>query len=734
MSDSSIDTTPLAAPARSRCRWLRCVLRGAGRAGVIATAVLAGARLAAAQPAPEETPAAATTASEAEEPKPVPAHRFEEVVITGAPLPRSISDLAKPVTVLEGDRLLPLEAPQLGEVLGEQPGVSQTYFGPGASRPVIRGLGGDNIRVVENGLGLLDASAVSPDHAVSLEPLLTRRIEIVRGPSALLYGPNAIGGVVNVITSRIPDEPIDVPVSGILQGRGNTVNLEGAGIAVLEGGHEGFAFHLDGFGRKTDNVSIPGFARSAELRAARPLPAGESEEQGELLNSALSTQGGGAGVSYFWDGGYAGLAPSVYDTTYGIPSAPSTFIELSQRRLDVAAALDSPLPKVANVKARLGFVDYSHQELELTAAQGAIVGTEFANRGYDLRIDALHEQIGAFEGALGFESFYSDFDATGAEAFMPPNTTAVQSLFGFEELLLDPVRFQASGRLDISSIDASAAERFGAGDSRSFVTGGASLGAIVTPVEPYTVALNVAYTQRPPNAQELFADGAHLATAQYEIGDRNLSAQESLGLELVVRRAVGPVTGSVGGFYNRFNNFIDLIPTGEFYDTSGDHGHSHGADPIIPVFQFESVPATFAGMEAETTVRVVEEKPYTVDLNFKADYVWARNRDTNQALPFLPPFRFGSGVNLYWGAFAADLSMLWARQQSDTPEFILPTDGYVMLDAGASYTFTTGLAAVDLFARAVNLLDQDARVSTSPLKDVAPLPGVGALGGFRIRF
>ena len=700
-----------------------------------ASLLLGGSPLVGAEPTPAATsPTPAIAPEDSPKSSTIPAHRFSEVVITGAPVPRTISELAKPVTVLEGDKLLSLEAPQLGEVLAEQPGISQTYFGPGASRPVIRGLGGDNIRVLENGLGLLDASSVSPDHAVSLEPLLTRRIEVVRGPSALLYGPNAIGGVVNVITTRIPDQPMDERVSGLLHGRGNTVNLEGAGLAVLEGGYKGFAFHLDGFGRKTDNVSIPGFARSAQLRAARPLPAGETEEKGELVNTALSTQGGGAGVSYFWDGGYAGLSPSVYDTTYGLPGAPSTFIELSQRRLDLAAELNAPLPLLSTLKGRLGLVDYEHQEMELTAAEGAIVGTEFTNRGYDLRFDALHEQIGPLEGALGFESFYSDFDASGAEAFVPPTTTAVQSIFAFEELLLDPVRFQMSGRLDFASIDAAEKSGFGPADSRDFITGGASVGAVVTPVEPYAVALNVAYTQRPPNAQELFANGAHLATAQFEIGDRNLSVQESLGLEVAVRRAVGPVTGSVGGFYNRFNNFIDLIPTGEFIDTSGDHGHSHGADPILPVFQFESIPATFAGMEAEATVRVVEEKPYTVDLNFKTDYVYARNRDTGDPLPLLPPFRIGTGATLYWDAFTADVSMLWARKQTDTPEFILATDGYVMLDAGASYQVATGLATIDLFVRGVNLLDQDARVSTSPLKDVAPLPGVGALGGFRLRF
>lgn len=731
------------APARRR-RELARATAATFAAAVVLVVYLPAAGQTAANPAPESDPsplgsapgAGPAAAESVAETAPSRAFHVEEVVVTGAPLPRTISELAKPVSVLEGKTLLPLEAPQLGEVLAELPGVSQTYFGPGASRPVIRGLGGDNIRVLENGLGLLDASAVSPDHAVSLEPLLTKRIEVVRGPSALLYGPNAIGGVVNNFTSRIPDEPIANGVQGVVQGRGNTVNLEAAGIGILEAGYDGWAVHLDAFGRETDNVSIPGFARSPQLRKERPLEPGESEEKGELINSALSTQGGAAGVSYFFgDDTYAGVSPSIYDTTYGIPGAPSTFIELRQTRLDFAGAIAAPLPSISTVKGRLGLVDYQHKELELTADEGAIVGTRFKNRGYDLRFDALHEQIGPFEGAFGFESYYSDFDAAGAEAFLPPNTTATQSLFGFEEILLEPVRLQFSGRLDFSTIEASAAEAFGPADSRDFVTGGASAGAIVTLSDPYSVAVNLVYAQRPPNAQELFANGPHLATQQFEIGDRNLSAQEAFGVEVVARKSLGRITGSLGGYYNRFNNFIDLLPTGEFFDTSdSDHGHSHGGDPIIPVFAFESVPANFAGMEAEATVHVLDHDPYTFDIGFQADYVAARNRDTDEPLPYLPPFRLGSSVRFAWEAFTSQVSILWARQQKVTPEFILPTDAYVMLDIDLGYTIDIGPTTVDLFARASNLLNQDARVSTSTLKDVAPLPGVGALGGFRMRF
>lgn len=656
---------------------------------------------------------------------------MEEVVIT-APLQRTTNQLAKPVVVMNEDEIRQRAAPQIGEVLGNLPGVHQSYFGPAASRPVIRGLAGDNIRILENGLGLIDASSISPDHGVSIEPMLIHRAEVIRGPSALLYGPNAIGGAVNLITKRLPDRPMDDMVTGGFMGRGNSVNNEGSTVAFVEGGYRGFTLHANGFGRKTDNISIPGYARSEGLREQDPLPPGESEERGELLNTALENSGGGAGVAYHWDGGYFGLSPEVYTSEYGIPGAPSTFIHLDQRRLDLGGGLTAPLPGITSITSRVGLVDYEHEEREATT-RGTEVGTRFENNGYDLRVDVVHAPIAGINGAFGFESFYSDFDAEGAEAFFPRSKTAIQSLFAFEEIILGPARLQAAGRLDVSSADADDSPTFGPGDSQDFVTGGGSVGAVLTPVEPYSVAVNLAYAQRPPNAAELYADGPHLATAQYEIGDRDLSTQESLGFEVVARREAGRVTGSVGAYYNHIEDFIDLIPTGEFFDTS-ELGHSHGADPIIPVFQFENVPARFVGTEADVTVHAIEAATYDVHVSFLLDWVLARNRDTEDALPYLPPLRVGSEVVLHWGDLTADTSLTWARRQDETPDFILPTDSYVMWNLGASYLFATRFGSLELFLRGTNLLDQEARLSTSTRKEFAPLPGAGVAGGATYRF
>lgn len=676
---------------------------------------------------PETAPPPSPSPATSEQAPPVAGPRYDEVVVTGAPIPRTMSELAQPASVIEGQTLVQHQAPQLGEVLATQPGISQSYFGPGASRPVIRGLGGDNIRVLENGLSTFDASAVSPDHAVSLEPLLASKIEVVRGPAALLYGPNAIGGVVNTLTNRIPDQPIDTPVRGEAEARGNSVNLERAGVAYLEGGYRNFAYHLDGFGRETNDLSIPGFAKSERLREAIPLEPGETNAKGTLPNSAIETDGGSGGLSYIGDAGYIGISPSYYHTHYGTVAEPDVTIGLHQLRLDFAGALNSPLPKVTTIKAKLALVDYDHTELE-----GAAEGTKFKNRGYDLRLEGLHEKLGPLEGAIGFESTLSDFSALGEEAFLPKTETNLQSVFGFEEYVHGPFRLQGAGRIDFQGTDASSDPKFGPASSRSFVTGGVSLGGIYTIVEPYDLTASVQYTERPPNPEELYANGPHLATDQFEVGDRNLSPQQSVGVDVAVRKTAGRLTGSIGGFYNRFIDYIALLPNGET-NTEFD----------VPVFLFKNVAAYFVGTEAEANYTVLESGPHRVDVNAQADYVQAQDLSDHQALPFIPPFRFGVGGQYSWRALQVGLQLFRAVPQyrvpegqcsPDFPSACLPTNGYTLLNVYGSYPITVGPTHLNLFLRGFNLLNEKAREAASVLKDVSPLPGVGVLGGLQIAF
>jgi iron complex outermembrane receptor protein len=642
--------------------------------------------------------------------------KYDEITVTASPLPRSLSELATPADVLSGEELHQRQESTLGETLSSEPGVSSTYFGPNASRPIIRGQGGDHIRILNNGIGPLDASAASPDHAVSIDPMNVKRVEIVRGPAALLYGPTAVGGAINVIDNRIPDERIPSLLTMALEPRWNSASSEWGGAGLAEGGYGGFAFHLDGLGRDTKNIAIPGFARSERLRATVPLADGEVEAKDRLPNSGSSTQAGSWGASYIWDGGYLGVAPSWYHSEYGTVAEREVSIKLDQPRLDVAGGFNSPVPHLTSLKYKLGLSDYEHTEFE-----GAEVGTKFKNRGWDGRIDGIHDRIGPFEGAIGVETVGFTFSALGAEAFLPETENRITSGFIFEEMQLSPVRLQFGGRFDYESVDASADENFGPASSESFPTGSGSAGAVYSPVESYPLGLSVSYTSRAPVYQELYANGPHLATGQFEVGDRDLSVEHTLGIDLSLHKTAGRVTGFVTAFYNHVDDFIGLIPTGETEDE-------------LPVFAFRNLPADFIGGEAGTTIRLAEWRKQALDLDLSADYVHVRNRDTGDPLPQIPPFRFRSRFIYGWEQLQSVLEIVNARKQDRNAENELPTDGYTLLNLAFEYNLFAGRVRCDTLIRGNNLTDAEVRDSTSVLKDIAPLPGRGVSGGVRLSF
>ena len=652
--------------------------------------------------------------------------RYDEVTVTATPLPRSLSDLATPADVVTGEQLRVQEQRTLGETLSRQPGVSSSYYGPNASRPIIRGQGGERIRILNNGVSLLDASGASVDHAVALDPIALKRVDVVRGPAALLYGPGAVGGVVNAIDGRIPDVRLE-GVTTQLEPRWNSASSEWGGAGVIEGGVNGFNFHLNGVGRDTKNIAIPGFARSAELRALEPLPPGEREPKGRLPNSASATQSGAGGFSYVWDKGYVGFSPTWYHSDYGTVAEPDVSIDLRQKRLDVAGGFYDLVPKVTSIKYKLGLTDYEHTELE-----GTVPGTVFKNRGWNGRVDAIHDTIGPFQGAVGLETIGFDFSALGQESFLPKTTTRITSGFAFEEAVRGALRYQLGGRFDVASVDAEADPQFGPADSRSFVTGSGAAGVVYEPVEHWPLGLSLSYTSRAPNYQELYANGPHLATAAFERGDRNLDVERSLGIDLSARRTAGRVTGFLTAFYNRYDNFIALEPTPNTVSVDGT---------VLQVYDYLNVPADFVGGEAGATTRLFGRAGHTVDLELGADYVYTRNRDTGDGLPFIPPFRFRSRFSYAWKALQAGVEIIRANAQNrlapgglPTAPTSIPTAGYTMLNMWLIYNLKTGPVSWDLLLKGNNLNNTTAREATSFLKDIAPLPGVGISGGLRATF
>ncbi|NDF11963.1 MAG: TonB-dependent receptor [Proteobacteria bacterium] len=644
---------------------------------------------------------------------------LKEVVVTANPLGRSAEELTQPVTVLSGNELRDKAEPTLGETLSQELGIRSTYFGPNASRPVIRGLDGDQIQMLQNGLSNLDASATSVDHNVSIEPLSVERIEVVRGPAALLYGPKAVGGVVNVIDNRIPDARIPEKITGTVDGRYDSANDGRTGSLLLEGGSGDYAWHVNGFARRTDDLEIPGFARSERQRRTEPLDPGEEEAKNKLPNSQSNSHGGSVGVTKFFDAGHFGVALTDYNTDYGTVAEPDVTIGMDQQRIDFAGAFDdAPLPHVKAIKYKLGLSDYDHTEFE-----GAEPGTTFKNRGYDSRVEVVHEKLGLFEGAVGIQSEANDFSALGEEAFLPPTLTRMNSAFIFEEVPLGKLRLQIGGRVDDQKVSADSNSTFGPGSSRNDLTGSASTGFIYHPVPAYAVALSGSYTERAPNAQELYANGPHLATDAFEIGDPSLDVQRSVGLDLSFRKELGTVTGEVNFFYNRFQNFITAAATGAI-DPTFD----------VPVYAYGSVPAEFYGAEAKADFTAYEQDNHKLGLEVRSDYVEARNRDTGEPLPRIAPLRIGGSTIYHYNQIGVRMDADYTFNQDRVAPFESPTDGYTMLNAGVDYTFNTGPSSSTLYLKATNLLDEEARDHVSFLKDIAPLAGRAVMIGVRNTF
>lgn len=659
---------------------------------------------------------------------------LDDIVVTASPLARAADEISAPTSVLAAEALARRQQPTLGETLAGLPGVDATYFGPGASRPVIRGLGGDRVRVLTGGVGTLDASVVSPDHAVSLDPLLIERIEVVRGPAALLYGGGAIGGVVNVIDGRIPETLPAGPLTGRFEVRGDTAAGERAAAGVLAGAAGKWAWRLDGFHRETDDIEIPGFAETAALLADHD----EAEEGpaafGSLPNSATKTSGGAFGLSYINGKGHLGFSYTGFDSLYGVPGHEhghaeepeeaeeeesheeehgDVRIDLRQRRWDIHGEWLAPVGLLRAARFQLGLADYEHTELE-----GDEIGTRFTNDAHEGRLELLHEKIGDVEGALGWQFARSDFKAVGEEAFMPPSVTRNQAVFVYEELMRGDWTAQFGSRIERQKITPAAASGLPA---RRHTGETFTAGLIWRMSEAGSLAFSASANERAPNAQELYADGPHAGTGAYEVGDPALGVEKSRGLDLSYRHRRGVVTGEVSVFLNRFDGYIYQEATGAEEDG-------------LPVLAFVQRDAKLCGAEAELVFHLHETKDSVADIRLFADSVRATNTSDNTPLPRTTPVRFGAGFD--WERGPWSLSAEWRRVQRQ--DRLAPSEtataGHDLVGLAAAWRFDAGHAHGELFVQGRNLLDETARVHTSFLKDVAPLPGRSFTAGLRLKF
>lgn len=653
---------------------------------------------------------------------------LDALVVTGNADPKAAFDLAQGASILTDKDLFLRKSASLGETLDGLPGVSSTYYGPGASRPIIRGLGGERIRVLDNGVGALDLSNISPDHTVALEPLLVDRIEVLRGPATLLYGSSAVGGVVNVIDNRIPMPSVTPLLSGAAEARFDTAAHERTGVLSVTGGGKNLGIQVSGLRTLTDDVRIPGYAQTGPDAPA-------DQEKGILPSSAIATKSGSVGLSTGFSGGFIGIAASDFETEYGVPTGddPATSINMKQRRLDTKGEITAPFAVFKGAKFRFGYGDYTHSEL----SGGSHVNTRFENDSWEGRLELVQETVGRLSGTIGLQASHTDFSAVGEEVVTPPTRTRDLAVFALEEYKFEPVTFQFGGRYENRRIALGdvpdglpAFDGFSAtsGETRTNGAVSVSAGAVVHPAKDYSLGLSVALSQRLPVAQELFSNGPHGGTGSYEVGTSDLGKEKSLGVDLTLRRRAGAVTGSVGVFVNKFNNFI-------FEQRLPDSATPTENNPDeLPAYQFVARDALFYGGEAELNFHLVDTVSDKLHLNLTTDYVHAEQTTDNEPLPRIAPWRTGAELVYERGPWEFGVGLRHTARQNRFSSEETSTDDYTLLDAHIGYRFAIASTTYEVFAKGTNLNNQEARVHTSFLKDFAPLPGRNFVFGLRARF
>lgn len=672
---------------------------------------------AAAAPGPEAH-ASAADAAEAAQTDP---HEAQESTIVVTGIRRKREDVLSGTSVLTGADLSENLRPTIGETLANLPGVSATSFGPNASRPVLRGFQGERVRVLTDGIGSLDVSNTSADHAVAINPLTAERIEVLRGPAALLFGSSAIGGVVNVIDARIPrhvpDEPVHVQAVATYGSAANERSANGL-IDVPLG--SGFVVHIDGNYSKSDDLRIGGFVLSPNLRAqalASPDPEVRAlaDLRGRLPNTAARTSELAAGLAWIDGETNVGASISRHDSLYGVPirysldpavEAEAPRIEVDQTRADLRAEIDAGSGLLDLVRFRAGWSDYRHDELEETGE----IGTTFLSEGYEARLELVQGTHRGFGGGVGAQFFQRSLDVIGDEKYLPPNRTRQFGLFALESWSHGPVRAEAGVRWEHQNARAEAdAELGNPAIDRSFNSFSGSIGANYSFGQAFRIGLNASRTERAPAAEELFANGPHAGTQAFEIGDPDLVKESSWGVELTLHADGDGYELGASLFKSWFHNYIYERLTGTVVDN-------------LPVFQISQADADYEGIEFEGSARVARIGGYAINLDAVADYIRA-SIESAGPVPRIPPFRLLGGLEAQSDRLTARAEIEHVFAQRRLAAFETPTEGFTFANLSLNWIPFAAHRQTSVTLSANNIFDVDARRHASFLKDFAPLPG-----------
>ena len=704
-------------------------------------------------------------------------HQLDSVVVTASPLHQTAEELVRPVEVLAGEKLDEAKTNTLGQTLERTPGIQSSSFGPGVGRPIIRGLEGARVQVVSDGMGSGDVSTLSADHAVSIEPFLADRIEVMKGPATLLYGSGAIGGAVNVVDGRMPDALPEAPFSGRMELRAGSNGDERTGMFRVDGSTStsgsGFVFHADGLLRESGDIDIPGYPESdARLAAEGEMP--DPATRGVLPNSALQTASGALGVTWVGERGHLGVASSLFETRYGVPghehggddhahdgddghdhhaagSESGVRIGLDQRRHTLHGGLDD-VGIFKTLRLKIAQTDYTHTEYE-----DGVIGTVFDNRTDDARLELVHRDVAGWQGAFGLQSGKRDFDARGDEAFVPPTRSRDLGLFWIGQREFGPVQLELGARHDRSRIDSDTLAALpDRAIRRDFSTNHFS-GALRWNVnERLHFKLGVDRSQRAPSPEELYSNGLHVATSNVEIGDDTLSPETAKRGELGIGWRSDRIRIDASIWLARYADYIHLSPLLE--READGHLHAVSVDGT-PIQVWGQGDARFHGIEIETELTLFDSDRGHLDVRLFGDSVRGKlSGDGWQAreigvlheghldpyqgelsaggnLPRIAPDRIGS--ELRWEAtdWRVSLGAIRTFKQSRTALGESATPGYTLVDAHFAWHGDTAAGnGWEVFVDGHNLLDQEARPHTSFLKDLAPLPGRGFVGGVRLFF
>lgn len=637
---------------------------------------------------------------------------------------------------------------QIGELLTKLPGVSASSFAPGASRPVLRGQQGERVRVLIDGVGTADVSNTSVDHATTIDPITVERIEVLRGPAVLLYGSQAIGGAVNVIDKRIPtrlpDEAFHLDAFGGVDSATNTRT----GAASLDVGvGSNLVLHVDGSWRESDDIEIGGFQLSEALRADLLADAAEEEDEGEIEEAAeLRAVAGQRGTvpntgaeSWTVNAGFGlilgestfGASVGYYDSDYGVPTRPGTVhadeegseeeggeeegeelvtIGLEQFRADFKGDVYLGDGAFERLKLRVGYSDYTHTEFE-----GAEIGTTFDSTSVEARAELVQNAEGRLRGASGVQYTHRDFFAEGAEAYVPPNLTDQIAVFTVQEFGAGPFQIEAAARAEFTQVEAQTL-----GIERDFDTFSGALGLVYEGIEGVRIGINGSRAERAPSAEELFANGPHIATQAFEIGNPDLEVESAWGLEAYARGSIGSGTFGITVFRQWFSDYTFLNETGEEEDD-------------LPVFEYLQQDTDFYGIEAELSYPVIDTDGFRLLTDLRASYVEAE-LDDGTAVPRIPPLSLLGALEAQTGAFDVRGEVQWFDGQDRVTTFETPTDSFTLVNAVAAWRPLAGNQNVTVQVAADNIFDVTGRRHASFTKEFVPLVGRNFRASVRLSF